>query len=239
MLGTIVNALSILAGSIAGLLSKIVFKNGIPERFNNIIMNGLALCILLIGISQALKVNNMLLIIFSIVIGAILGEIIDIDRHLQNLGDNLEKSLKGKGGKVSEGFVSASLLFCVGSMAILGSLESGLTGKHDTLFAKSVLDGVSSVVFSSSLGIGVSFSAVSVFLYQGLITIAASSLKGILTGAVISDMTAVGGLLIIGIGLNMLGITKIKLANLLPGIFVPMLYQLISGWMAPILHMLG
>lgn len=225
MLGTIVNAVAIIAGSLVGLM----IKGGIPEKVSDTIMKGLGLTILLIGMSGALKFSNLLLVIFSIVIGGVIGEIVDIDKLLKTLGDKIEKKLKGRGGKVSEGFVTASLLFCVGAMAVVGSLESGLTGNHETLFAKSVLDGVSSFVFSSSLGIGVMLSAVSVFLYQGIITLSASLLKGLLVGAVVADMTAVGSLLIIGIGFNMMGISKIKVANLLPGIFIPVIYQLAIG----------
>lgn len=222
MLGTIVNALAIIGGSIIGLL----FKGGIPERISETVMNGLALCVFFIGFSGAFKVNNLLLVIISIVIGAILGEIIDIDKRLQSLGNKIESSLKGKGGRVSEAFVTASLLFCVGAMAIVGSLESGLAGKHDTLFAKSMLDGVTSILFTSSLGIGVMFSAVSVFLYQGAITLGATYLRSLLTTTVIQDMSAAGGLLIIALGLNMLKITKIKVGNLLPAIFIPLIYEL-------------
>lgn len=223
MLGTIVNTAAILAGSLIGFL----FKKGIPQKINDTIMKGLALCVLLIGVSSSLKVNNMLLIIFSIVIGGVIGEVIDIDDKLKRLGDRIEKKL-GRGEKsISEGFVTASLLFCIGAMAVVGSLESGLTGNHKTLFAKSVLDGITAIMFTSSLGIGVIFSAASVFLYQGAITIGASFLKGVLISSVIMDMSAVGGLLIVGLGLNMLGATKIKVANLLPGIFIPVIYQAI------------
>lgn len=225
LLGTIVNALAIVVGGVAGFC----LKKGIRERFNNIIMSGIALCVMLIGISGALKVKNMLLCIISIVIGAVIGELIDIDRLLKKLGDGIEGKLNGKAGKVSEGFVAASLLFCVGAMAIMGSLESGLTGNNKILFAKSILDGVSSAVLSSSMGFGVVLSSVSVFLYQGAITLASSLLKGVLVGSVVDDMTAVGSLLIIAIGMNMLGITKIKVANLLPAVFIPMIYQAITG----------
>lgn len=227
LLGTIVNALAIIAGSLVGYLVFILFKNGIPERINDIIMKGLGLCVLLIGISGALEYKQILLVIVSIVIGGILGELVDIDRQLQRVGDSLEKKLKGRGGKVSQGFVTSSLIYCVGAMAVMGSLESGLMGKHDILFAKATIDGISAAVFTTTLGIGVALSAVSVFLYQGTITIGAIYLKDVLTTAVVSDMSAIGGLLIIGIALNMMGITKIKVANLLPAVFVPIIYQII------------
>lgn len=227
MLGTIVNALAIFAGSLGGYLILQLFKEGIPERINDTIMKGMALCVLLIGISGALEYKQILLVILSIAIGGIIGEIIDVDKQIKRLGDNLERKLNGRGGTVSQGFVTASLLFCVGAMAVMGSLESGLNGNHEILFAKSIIDGITAAVFTTTLGIGVAFSAISVFLYQGTITIGAIYLKDLLTAAVVSDMSAIGGLLIIGIALNMMGVTKIKVANLLPAVFIPIVYQII------------
>lgn len=223
MFGTIINVLAIILGSSIGLL----LKSGIPEKISSTIMNGLALCIIYIGISGSLKAENSILIIISIVIGGILGELIDLDSKLMELGNFVEKKFKGKGGKLSEGFVSSSLLFCVGAMAIVGSLESGLQGNYKTLFAKSMLDGVSSIIFASTLGIGVMLSSVSVLIYQGIITLGASLLKNVLTTSVINDMTAIGSLLIIGLGLNMLKVTKIKVANLLPAVFIPIFYEIL------------
>jgi uncharacterized membrane protein YqgA involved in biofilm formation len=174
----------------------------------------------------AIKTSDMLLVICSVVIGGIIGELINIDKGLKKLGDYIETKLNGRGGKISEGFVTASLVYCVGAMAIMGSLESGLKGDHGILFTKAMLDGISSVMFTSTLGIGVALSAVSVFLYQGLITLAASSLQGILTTQVITEVSAVGSLLIMGLGFNMMGAVKIKVANLLPGILIPIIYFL-------------
>lgn len=228
MLGTIINSVAIVLGSVIGLL----IKNLNLSKFNDTIIKGLSLCVIIIGISGALKGTNMLLIIFSVVIGGIIGEIIDIDLKLKDFGMKIEERFKGKYGKVSEGFITATLIYCVGAMAVVGALESGLTGNHKTLFAKSVLDGVTAIIFSSSLGIGVMFSAVSVFIYQGTITIGASLLKGVLVGNIVNEMSAVGGLLIIGIGLNIMEISKIKVANLLPAMFIPLIYQMI-------LHILG
>lgn len=227
MFGTIVNALAILGGSIFGYILILLFKRGIPERINDIIMKGLGLCVLLIGISSALEYKEILLVIISIAVGGIIGELIDIDKQLKKLGDNIEKKLKGKGGSVSQGFVSASLLYCVGAMAVMGSLESGLRGNHEILFAKAIIDGITAIVFTTTLGIGVALSSVSVFIYQGTITIAAQYLTAVLTASIVSDMSAIGGLLIVGIALNMMGITKIKVANLLPAVFMPILYQVV------------
>jgi len=223
LLGTIVNSLAIIGGSLLGF----ILKGGIPERVNDTIMKGLALCIMVIGISGAIKSENMILIICSIVIGALIGEFIDIDKGLKKLGDNIEAKLQGKGGRVSEGFVTASLVYCVGAMAILGSLDSGLKGDYKILFTKAMLDGISAIMFTSTLGIGVALSAISVFIYQGTITLAASALQGILVGTVITELSAVGSLLIMGLAFNMLGLTKIKVANLLPAILIPILYHLI------------
>lgn len=237
--GTIINALAILAGSLAGLgicYFAQHFHSGrtgegshLGTRLQGIIMQGVALCVIYIGISGSLKGRNTLIAILSMVIGALTGEALDLDRRMQSLGDWVQQKtarlLPAKNGapSVSEGFVTASLLFCVGAMAIVGSLENGLTGNYDTLKAKSVLDGISSIVFASSLGIGVSFSAVAVFLYQGLISLLASVLSPLLGEAVIAEMTCVGSLLILALGLNMLGVTKIKVMNLVPGIFLPIL----------------
>ncbi|QGU96194.1 DUF554 family protein [Clostridium bovifaecis] len=231
MLGTVVNSLAIIGGSLIGMM----VKGGLSEKVSKTVMDGLALCVLfigvsnIIGISEKLDSNGFLVVIISIVIGGGLGENIDIDKRIESLGKNIEVKLKGKGGQVAEGFVTSSLLFCIGAMAIIGSLESGLAGSHKTLFAKSVLDGISSIVFASSLGIGVMISAISVFLYQGLITIGATFLKAVLIEGVITNMTAVGGLLIIALSLNMLGTAKIKVANLLPAIFLPIIYQIVSS----------
>jgi uncharacterized protein len=162
-----------------------------------------------------------LIIISSLVVGGILGEIIDIENRLENLGKWMEsKFSKGnQSGEFTKAFVSASLIYCVGAMAIMGSLDSGLRGNHQILYAKSLLDGISSVVFASSMGIGVAVSAIPVFLYQGAITLSASYLQGILSADVIREMSATGGLLILGIGLNILQIQKIRVGNLLPAIF--------------------
>jgi len=223
MLGTIVNALAVVAGSLLGL----IFRGGIPDKYNRTIMHAISLAVILIGMMSALKVQNLLLVIMSMVIGSILGEYWKIEDRLTNLGNLLESRFAKYGNGISKGFVTASLVFCVGSMAIVGSLESGLTGNHQTLFAKSILDGISSIVFASSMGIGVMFSAAAIFLYQGFITVTAVFMKQFLIDAVITEMTAVGGLLIVALGFNMLEMSKIKVANMLPAIFIPLVYFMI------------
>ncbi len=227
MIATFVNCGVIIVGCIIGLF----IKGGIPERFNKIIMNGLALCAMFIGFSGALEGNNTIITIVSMALGALVGELIDIDKWLNKLGETIQKKLdkgNGKESRIAEGFVNASLLYCVGAMSIVGALQAGLSGNYDTIYAKTVLDGVSSVIFSASMGIGVIFSSVTVLLYQGGITLCASFLSGILSQAVIAEMTAVGSLMIVGLGLNLLEVTDIKIANLLPGILVPVVLGLIG-----------
>lgn len=224
MLGTIVNALAIIAGGLIGLL----FGKGIAEKYKQTILQGVALSVILIGWKSALAADQLLIVIISMVVGATIGEGLNIEGRLERLGQWLEARVSaGPGSSLARGFVTASLVFCVGSMAIVGALESGLTGNHQTLFAKSILDGVISIVFASTMGAGVLFSSAAVFLYQGLITLAAVFLKPLLAAATVAQMTAVGGLLIVAIGLNMLGMVKIRVGNLLPAIFLPLVYHLL------------
>lgn len=240
--GTIINALAVLAGSLVGLTLRAVTSHSshretsadpLGARLQTIIMQGLALCVLYIGISGSLKGENTLTAIIAMALGAVIGESLDLDRRIHALGDwvqaKVSRLLPARDGatSISDGFVTASLLFCVGAMAIVGALENGLTGQYDTLKAKSVLDGISSIVFASSMGAGVTFSAAAVFLYQGAISLLAGLLSPLLGEAVIAEMTCVGSLLIVALGLNMLNVTKIKVMNLVPAIFLPMLLCLI------------
>ena len=219
--GTIVNSAAIVAGSIAGLL----LGKFIPERFSDAMEKGAALCVIYIGVDGMLAGENTLVAILSIAIGAILGELLQLDEHMHQLGDWVERKFGGKGSKasLSEGFVTASLLFCVGAMAIMGALDSGLTGDHSTLYAKALLDGIISVVYASTLGVGVALSAIPIFLYQGAIALGASFLAPYLTEAVILEMKCVGSILILGLSLNMLDLTKIKVMNYVPAVFLPIL----------------
>lgn len=223
MLGTIVNSLAIIAGALLG----IVLKKGIKDEYKTTIMDGIGLTVIIIGIMGGIKSENIILVIASIVIGSLIGEIIGIENKLDQLGDKLQKSFGGRDSNFSKGFVTASLVYCVGAMAIVGSLESGIQGNHQTLFAKSILDGISAIIFSSTLGIGVAFSALPVFIYQGTITLLANSVKDLLTPEVINEMSAVGGILITAIGINILEIKKIKVGNMLPGIFIPIIYYIL------------
>lgn len=240
--GTLVNAAAILVGSLLGMLLTWLaghFSTLLPagstllaERLKTIIMQGVALCVMYLGISGCLEGNNSLIAILSMVLGALIGELLDLDKRMRSLGDWVQKRtehLVTNGGQasISEGFVTASLLFCVGAMAIVGALQDGLTGDHSKLFAKSLLDGISSIVFGASLGLGVAFSAVAILLYQGSISLMASFLQPYLGDAVIAEMTCVGSLLIVALSLNMLGLTKIKVMNLVPAIFLPILLCLV------------
>lgn len=226
MLGTIVNAAAIIAGALLGNF----LKGGLRSNVKEIVMQGVSLTVILIGLSMALETQNVLVVTLSTVTGGILGELLKIEERLNNFGRRLEKRFSTGDGTFTRGFVTASLVFCVGAMAIMGSLESGLTGRHTTLFVKSILDGVTSVVFASSMGVGVAFSALPVFLYQGSITVAASYVKPLLTDAIIREMTAVGGLLIFAIGVNMLtDRIHIRVGNLLPAIIVVIFLTIISG----------
>lgn len=217
MTGTLVNAGAIAA---AGLLGT-ALRRGIPERVGDTVMQGIGLAVILIGLQMALKTQNPLVVIGSIVVGAIIGETIRIEHWLNRLGQRLEERFKGgAGGNLARAFVTASLLYCVGAMAIVGAIEDGLTGQPGTLFAKSVLDGVTAVILSATMGVGVVFSALPVLVYQGSITLGAAWVAPVLSEWVIAELTATGGLLILAIALNILGLTRIRVGNLLPAIFI-------------------
>jgi len=233
--GTIVNAAAIIAGGTAGSL----LKNGLPERYRDTVMQAIGLSVLMIGTSGTLqgmyKVTGsgrldrefIMLMIFSLVAGAIAGEFFNIEDKLDRMGNWFQSKFSAGSGSFAEGFVTASLVYCVGAMAIVGSLEDGLTGDTSTLFAKAILDGVSAVIFAATMGIGVAFSALPVFIYQGIITLMAGFIKPWLTPDVISQTSLVGSILIMAIGMNLLDLKRIKVGNLLPGIFIPFIYYVI------------
>ena len=220
MLGTIVNAAAILLGGFIGLL----FKKGLNERITETVMHGLALVVIYIGVSGALEGQNVLIAVISIAVGGALGAALDLDGKFNAFAHGLEKKLvKNDDGTSTfgQGFVTATLVFCVGAMAIVGSLNSGLRGDHEVLFAKSLIDGISAAMFASALGSGVLLSSAAVFVYQGAITLLARVLSPVLSDTVVAEMTCVGSLLIMGLGLNMLGATKIKVMNYILAVFLP------------------
>lgn len=234
MLATIINAVLILAGSILG----ICFQNRIGARFNAILTHALGLCVTAIGMTSAIATENTLCVIVCMVVGTVLGEAVDIERRLDGAGELLRRRLTGDGpgsGRgFTEGFVTASVLFCAGSMAIMGSMEAGIHGKYDILISKGVIDGVTSITLASALGAGVAFSALPLTLYQGGLTILFALAGPLLDSAAVAEMSAVGGTIIVGIGINMLGLgkAKIRVGNMLPAIFLPLLYLPAAQWLS-------
>lgn len=234
MLGVIVNTAAVLVGSALGLLC----KKGISERFTNAILTGIGLCTVYMGISGALQGENTLILILSIVLGAITGTLLDIDHNISRLGKRLSRQKDSQQdiherSSFAEGFVTACLMFCIGSMTIVGSFNAGLTGDQEMLFTKSLLDFISSIVLSVSLGIGVLFSAIFVLVFQGALVLLAGILQPVLTGAAVAEIICVGSVMMIALGFNIMGITKIKTANYLPALlFAPLLCALFSwlGW---------
>ncbi len=224
LLGTFVNMILVISGGLIGLF----LGSRFPKKLSDSLMKALGLCTLLIGISGLSKGENQLITIISIAIGTVIGELLDLDGKLTDLGDSIEKRFKKDSDNVTiaEGFVNASLLFCVGAMAIVGSLQSGLVGDNSMIYTKSLLDFTAAIIFASTLGVGVLLSAFPILIYQGGIVLLAHFLAPFLTDVVIGDMTATGSLIIIGLALNMLGITKLKVMNMVPAIFLPILMHL-------------
>ena len=229
MLGVLVNTVAVLLGGTIGLAA----KKGIPERYSVTIMAGLGLCTMLIGITGALQSENPIILIASIVLGAIAGTALKLNERLETAGEKLEKRFAGNkaaDGKrtVAQGFVTASLLFCVGSMSILGSINSGLNGDHTIIYTKSAMDFVSSAIFAASLGFGVLFSAISVFVTQGLLVLLAQLLRPLIDNpSMLAEVSGAGSVILVALGLNLAGVAKIKAVDYLPAmIFAPVLYML-------------
>ncbi len=209
--GVVVNVAAVLGGAILGSLVKL------SPRIKDTIMQGLGLAVCLIGISMGLATANIIIPVAGLVVGGGLGAWIGLEKRLEGMGQRLGNLVKAK-GRFTEGFLTATLVYCVGAMAVVGSLNSGLTGDHQVLFTKAVLDGTTAVFFTASLGIGVAFSAIPLFIYQGGIALCAGLVAPLLSDVVLAELTSTGGLLILGIGLNMLGVAQIKVGNLLPAI---------------------
>jgi len=227
MLGVIVNVITVILGSSIGLL----FKKGIPEKVSTAAMTGLGACTLYIGISGSLCGENVLIVIASVVIGVIVGTLLNIDGAINKLAKTVETKFKKEGQNVSlaEGLVTATLLFCVGSMTVTGSIQAGLTGDNSVLITKATLDFVSSMMLASSLGFGVMLASASVFVIQGGLVLLAGCISPFMSTGAINEMTCVGSILIIMIGTNLMGITKIKVADFLPAIlFAPVIYNVVN-----------
>jgi uncharacterized membrane protein YqgA involved in biofilm formation len=223
MKGTLVNTATVLVGSSLGLLIGARFS----EKIKTIVMHALGLATLLIGFKMAFKTENILLVIGSLVIGGIIGEILNLEERLERLGDFIKRKVKSESGSFVLGFVTSSLVFCIGPLTIVGSIQDGVTGDANVLYVKSLLDGFASIVFASSLGVGVLFSSITVLLFQGSLTLLGSRLSFLLRPAVLDELTATGGLIIVGIGIFLLGIKKIKVGNFLPALVVVVILALI------------
>lgn len=218
--GAVVNFFTVIIGSLIGLL----LKKGIPERVKTTLMNGMALCVIYIGVTGLLEENiNVLVVIASFAVGAVLGELADFDGMVNKLGTALESKCGNGDVRIADGFVTATLLFCVGAMTVVGSIDSGISGDNVTLYSKSIIDGVSAIALTSSLGIGVMLASLSVLIIEGSITLLATVVSPILSDISVSHMSLIGSLLIISLGFNMLGITKIKVMNYLPAVFLPII----------------
>ncbi|MCX5806625.1 MAG: DUF554 domain-containing protein [Proteobacteria bacterium] len=216
MLGTLINVGAVILGSLIGL----AIHSKLPERITKIAFQGIGLFTVFLGFTMAAKTSNFLIMIFSIVPGSIIGELLNIEKRMDRLSEYIKGKVGSKDKNFSEGFITAFLLFCMGSMTILGAIEEGLGGRPNLLVAKAVLDGFSSLALSATLGIGVIFSAIPLFLYQGGITLFASSLQQFFTNILINELSAVGGLLLIGLGINILEIKKLPILNMLPSLII-------------------
>lgn len=225
MWGTVVNSAAIIAGGLIGTF----FNKSLPKRFQSIVFQAMGLCTIVIGITMALKMEYMLFCVLSLLAGGLLGELLKLDKQLDKLSEWIKRKVKIKNERFSEGFVSTSLLFCVGAMAILGAVEEG-SGQHpNLLLTKSVMDGFSSIAFAAAFGVGVIFSSIPVFIYQGTLTLLVIFFGSLLSQTIINELSAVGGVLLIGLGINLLEIKQIKILNLLPSlIFVGVLVWLFA-----------
>ena len=238
MLGVLANTAAVIAGALIGVL----LNKGINKRIADGVMAAVGMCVIYIGITGAMNGKNTLVLVLSVAIGTFIGSAIDIDSKLSLFAKKVESKFKNKSSKtdepvastpIADAFVASTLLFCIGAMTVVGSLQAGLTGDNTTLFIKSILDFISAIVFTSTMGIGVIFSSIPVFILQGGIALVAHVISPLLTDAVIAEITCAGSVVIIALGLNLIGVTKFKIANFLPSIILPValvpLYELISS----------
>ena len=236
MIAVLVNTATVLLGSTIGLL----FRNKINDKIVKAVISALALVTVVIGLSSALGTADILCVIICMALGTIIGELLHIDDGIEGAGDFIKyKLLRGKcaENRFTEGFVTACIVFCVGSMTIMGSFESGINGNHSIIYAKSALDFVSSMMFAAAMGLGVPFAALFVLVFQGALTLLAGVLSPVLGSAVVVEMSAVGGTILVGMSINLLELSpkRIKVANMLPAIFLPIAYVPLSAWIASLL----
>ena len=222
ILGALANAIAVLVGGTIGFFA----KKGIPKKYGDAIIQALSIFTFGMGIMFFLKSKEIMVLVISLALGTFLGEWIDIEKRLENFGSFIQSKMKNVAGNFSEGFVTASLIFCVGSMAIMGAMQSGLAGNHEVLFAKSALDVMASLIFASAMGIGVAFASVSVLIYEGGLSLAAAAVAPFLSTAVVDEMTAVGGVLLMALSLSILEIKKIRAGNMLPAMFLPIIIMM-------------
>lgn len=221
MIGTIVNAAAVIVGSSIGLMA----HSRLPEKVQALVFQGIGLVTIMLGVSMALKTENFLIVILSIVLGSITGQLADIDKLLRKTTERLSR---GKGSdRATQGFMTATLLFCVGSMAILGAIEDGLGQTPTLLYTKSVMDGITSIALAASFGVAVVFSVVPLLIYQGVITLCAVAMTSVMSEAMIAEMTAVGGIMLVGLGINILDIKEIKVTNMLPSLIFAIIFAYI------------
>ena len=222
ILGALSNAIAVLIGGTIGS----VMKRGLPKKYGDAIIQALSIFTFGMGMMFFLKSKEIMVLVISLALGTFLGEWINIEKRLEGFGDSIQKRMKNVGGNFSEGFVTTSLIFCVGSMAIMGAMQSGLTGNHEVLFVKSALDVITSLIFASAMGVGVAFSSISVLIYEGGLSLVVVVVVSYLSTAVVDEMTAVGGVLLMGLSLSILEIKKIRAGNMLPAMFFPIIIML-------------
>lgn len=223
MLGNIVNVIAVIIGSIIGML----LKKGIPERIQNAIITSLGMSVIVMGLKDGLKFENAFFVVGCMLSGSLLGEVLNLQDKVIGIGEYLQKKFaKGNESDIVTGFVTTSLMFNVGAMAIIGPMESGLNGNHQILFVKSLLDFTFSIIYATKYGVGVTFSAITVFLYQGLMWALSAALKGALNDVVVSEINSIGGILLMGLGINQVFKKELKLLNMVPALFIPIIVKL-------------
>jgi len=223
MIGTFVNVGAVIVGSIIG----IILRKNYPEKLTTITFQAIGLFTIFLGITMALKTEHYLILIFSLILGSIIGELLNIDAWLTKMSNSLKKKWHSQNDKFSEGLVTAFLLFCMGSMTILGAIEEGLGGNPNLLLTKSLLDGVASIALAAALGIGVMLSVIPLLIYQGGLTLFAKLFEQSVTIPIINELTAVGGIILIGLGITILEIKKLKVINMLPSLFIVVVLTII------------